>query len=98
MLTLYRRLIELRRAEPALAVGAYAMLGTGEDLIAYTRQTGKWRLLIALNFASAERAFDLTLLSARATVLLSTHLDRSREALGAKLRLRADEGVIIELA
>ena len=98
MLTLYRRLIELRRAEPALAVGAYAMLEADEDVIAYTRQADMRRLLVALNFASAERAFDLAPWSARATILLSTHLDRSREALGAKLRLRADEGVIVELA
>lgn len=98
MLTLYRRLIGLRRAEPALAVGAYAAQPADADLIAYTRQAGTRRLLIALNFASAERVFDLARSSTCATILLSTHLDRSHEALGAKLRLRADEGVIVELA
>jgi len=98
MLILYRRLIELRRAEPALAVGVYAMLEAGEDLIAYTRQAGTRRLLVALNFAAAERAFDLARLPARATILLSTHWDRLHEVLGAKLLLRADEGVIVELA
>ncbi len=98
ILTLYRRLIELRRAEPALAVGAYAAQAAGDDVLAYTRQAGARRLLTALNFASAEREFDLAPLSARAAVLLSTHLDRGCEILGSKLRLRADEGAIVELA
>src|SRR5437764_4912538 len=38
LLTLYRRLIALRRAEPALAVGAYIPQPAGGDLIAYLRE------------------------------------------------------------
>ena len=45
LLMLYRRLIELRRAEPALSVGDYAPLPSGdEDLIAYLRKAGNRRL------------------------------------------------------
>ena len=98
LLTLYRRLIELRRAEPALSVGDYASLPSGEDLMAYIRKTGGRRLLIALNFGAQPRSFNLDDLQARASLLLSTHLDRDREEFGEELILRANEGVIVELS
>ena len=40
MLTLHRRLLALRRAEPALAVGGYVPLGVAGDVIAYERRAG----------------------------------------------------------
>jgi len=98
ILTLYRRLVELRRSEPALSIGDYAALPSGDDLMAYMRKAGERRLLIVLNFGSQGRSFDLAGLQAQAVLLLSTHLDRAREALGNELRLRADEGVIAELS
>jgi alpha-glucosidase len=98
LLSLYRRLIELRRAEPALTVGDYAALPAGDDLVAYMRKAGRRRLLIVLNFGARPRKFDLNELEAQAVLLLSTHLDREQEKLGAELRLRPDEGVIVELS
>jgi alpha-glucosidase len=98
ILSLYRRLIELRRAEPALAVGEYASLPADEDLIAYVRKAGERRLVIVLNLGAKPRRFNLTDLESDAMVLLSTHLDRSRERLGDTLELRGDEGVIFALS
>ena len=98
LLSLYRRLIELRRAEPALTVGDYAALPAGDDLVAYMRKAGRRRLLIVLNFGARPRKFDLNELEAQAVLLLSTHLDREQKKLGAELRLRPDEGVIVELS
>jgi len=98
LLSLYRRLIELRRAEPALSVGDYAALPAGDDLVAYMRKAGRRRLLIVLNFGARPRKFDLNELEAQAVLLLSTHLDREQKKLGAELRLRPDEGVIVELS
>jgi len=97
ILALYRRLIELRRLEPALSVGDFAALPVSNDLMAYTRKFGEQRLLTLLNFSSLVRSFDLSALEAQATMLLSTHLDRERAALGDDIQLRADEGVIVEL-
>jgi alpha-glucosidase len=97
ILSLYRRLIELRRSEPALSVGDYAALPSGEDLMAYMRKAGERRLLIVLNFGTAPRRFNLSELQAGASLLLSTYLDRTQEKLDEELRLRGDEGVIIEL-
>jgi alpha-glucosidase len=97
LLTLYRRLIELRRSEAALAVGSYAALPAGDDLMAYMRKAGDRRLLIVLNFGAQARRFNLDDLQSRATLWLSTHLDRERQELGNEISLRGDEGVVIEL-
>ena len=44
ILTLYHRLIELRRAEPALSVGDYSALPAGDDLVAYMTRSAPARL------------------------------------------------------
>jgi alpha-glucosidase len=96
-LTLYHRLIALRRAEPALCVGEFASLPVNDDVMAYVRKAGDRRLLIVLNFVPQLRSFDLSGLEAQAVLLLSTHLDRNREQLDDEIQLRSDEGVIVEL-
>ncbi|HEY7221271.1 MAG TPA: alpha-amylase family glycosyl hydrolase [Candidatus Binatia bacterium] len=98
MLTLYRRLIELRRREPALSIGEYAPLPAGSDLVAYMRKTEGCRLLIVLNLGRQKRRFDLGELEAQAALLLSTYLDRAQAKLGDEVELRPDEGVIVELS
>ncbi len=97
ILTLYHRLIGLRRAEPALSVGAYSALPTGDDLVAYMRKAGERRFLIVLNFSNLARSFNLGELEARAALRLSTHLDRAGEKLADELQLRGDEGVIVDV-
>jgi alpha-glucosidase len=97
ILTLHRRLIELRRAEPALSVGDFAPLPVPGNLMAYIRKTDQRRLLVVLNLGAKPQSFSIGDLQCRGSLLLSTHLDRSREALGDKLDLRGDEGTIIEL-
>jgi alpha-glucosidase len=97
LLSLYRRLIELRRTEPALSVGAYAALPSGEHLMVYMRKAGERRLVIALNFSAQPCVLNIGDLQAHAVVLLSTNLDRQQEEPAEDLTLRANEGVIIEL-
>jgi alpha-glucosidase len=97
ILSLYRRLIELRRAEPALSVGEFAPLPGDEDLMAYIRKTAERRLLVVLNLSAKPKSFSLSELQSRGALLLSSYLDRNREILLDKLALRADEGAIIEL-
>ena len=95
MLTLYQRLIALRRATPALEIGSYARVLADGDLLAYIRAAGGRRFLIALNLGSQEQTLDLRTLRGR--VVLSTHLDREGEPADGTLALRADEGAIVEL-
>jgi alpha-glucosidase len=97
MLTLYHRLIELRRAEPALSVGEFAPLPAGGDLMAYVRKWNECRLLIVLNLSARAQSFSIAELQCHGSLLLTTHLDRGREELAGKLELRADEGAVIEL-
>jgi alpha-glucosidase len=96
MLTLYKRLIALRRANTALEVGSYATVAAEGDLLAYIRADGSTRFLIALNLGAQEQALNLGELKGQ--VVLSTHLDRQDEPAGGTLALRADEGVVVALA
>src|SRR6185503_19500428 len=53
MLSLHRRLIALRRAEPALAVGAIGSIRAIGDVLAYVRSFGDRQFLMALNLSSS---------------------------------------------
>jgi alpha-glucosidase len=94
-LTLYHRLIGLRRATLALEVGSYAPVPASGDLIAYLRSGGGGRLLIVLNLGQQEQSFEM---GSAGRVVLSTWLDRDGEPVDGPLTVRADEGVIVELA
>jgi alpha-glucosidase len=91
-LTLYRRLIALRRESEALSRGGWAAHPAADDgCVVYARAAGDERKLVALNLTGAERE-----LAVAGRILLSTHLDREAEDTGGTLRLRADEGVVID--
>jgi alpha-glucosidase len=97
ILTLYRRLLQLRRSHPALAIGSYEAVAMTGDLLAYIRRTAEESFLVALNLGG--QAFDLSLDSLGITgrTVLSTHLDREDGSPVADVALRADEGVIIAI-
>jgi alpha-glucosidase len=90
MLALHCALLALRRAEPALSVGAYVpVAGAAEDVLAFERRdeaTGR-HLLVALNLGGKERKLPRAASGLR--VLLSTRMDGGAE------RLRPDEGVVL---
>jgi alpha-glucosidase len=98
LLSLYRSLIQLRRTQPALSVGAFAALPAGDDLMAYVRSRGERRLLIVLNFGAQAQKFKLADLQARVSLLLATHIDRAKQPLGDEVLLRGNEGIIAELS
>jgi alpha-glucosidase len=95
ILTLHRKLLALRRAEPALAVGDYAPLDSPDEVLAFTRTAAGRRCAVLLNLGDAPQ---VTPLPAAGRVVLSTHLDREDNAPGGQLELRPDEGVIVALA
>jgi alpha-glucosidase len=96
MLSLYRALIALRREEPALRIGGYEPVEAGGTVLAYLRRHRDRRLLIALNLGPKPASLDMP--TDGGGILLSTHLDRSGPIPAKRLELRADEGVIVELA
>src|SRR6185503_1785837 len=93
-LTLYRRLIALRRESDALATGGWAAHPAADDAcVAYVREAGEERKLVALNLTGSDRPVDL---QATGAIVLSTHLDREAEPVEGVVTLRADEGLVID--
>jgi alpha-glucosidase len=97
MLTLYRRLIALRRATPALSVGSYVGLDAHDDLLAYVRTQAGQRCLVVLNLGPQPQLFESRQVEIQGHVVLSTHLDRADETVRGTIELRGDEGVIVIL-
>jgi alpha-glucosidase len=96
MLTLYRRLLELRRREPALNIGSYTAVPAQGNLLAYRRQSGGTRFLIVLNLGNEDAV--LTGAVPAEKIELSTYLDREEGApFEGRLELRPAEGVVVRL-
>jgi alpha-glucosidase len=93
ILTLYRRLIALRREYPALASGSYLPVTADEDVLVYMRCHPQTGLLVALNLGGEERTVSLPCGIARARICLSTHLDADGSVV-ADIRLGPHEGLI----
>jgi alpha-glucosidase len=98
LLTLYHRLIDLRRVSPALAMGAYTPLEASGAVLAYVRTGARQRLLVVVNLGPHPQQFAASQAAMHGRVVLSTHLDRTGEAVHGTLALRGDEGKILDLA
>ena len=94
ILTLYRRLLAVRRAHPALAIGDFGLLDSEGDVLAYERRHGAGRLIVALNLGGLWQRLELPDWANDCRVLLSTLADAALPGDGAVL-LRADEGLIL---
>ena len=97
-LSLFRRLIELRRKLPALTVGSYQPLDAGNASVhAYLREHEDQTVLVVLNFGSEAQTLDLSNTGDRGEMLCSTHLDRTGELDLKELSLRSGEGLLLSL-
>ncbi|AOO80556.1 alpha-amylase family glycosyl hydrolase [Bosea vaviloviae] len=94
ILTLYRQLLAIRRAYPALAIGDFSLLDSEGDVLAYERRYAAQRLIVALNLGTSTQRLELPIWASEHRLILSTrgeaHLVESNVLL-----LRADEGVIL---
>lgn len=97
LLALFRALITLRRAEPALAVGDYATVETGAaDVYAYTRTTaGTDSFLIVLNFGEGAHALDLRTVTPQAEIVVATDMRRCGRVNLTALTLDPHEGLVL---
>ena len=98
MLTLYHRLCALRRATPALAVGAYTVVEAHGEVLAYMRTHAGKRFLVVLNLGAQPHTFASDQVQLQGHIVLSTHLDRANEVVHRMITLRGNEGVIVTLA
>ncbi|MGO4736668.1 alpha-amylase family glycosyl hydrolase [Bosea sp. 2KB_26] len=94
VLRLYHRLLALRRAHPALAIGDFALLESDGDVLAYERREGAQRLIIALNLGGEPQRLALPGDAPGCRLLLST-LATAPLIENDVLLLRPDEGVIL---
>ena len=93
MLSLYRALIQLRRANEALISGGLRLLPASEHVLAYERRLGGETLTVLLNLSDQTRSFRLE--SPAREMLLSSHLDRVGPAESDDVLLRANEGLVL---
>ena len=70
ILTLYRRLLAVRRACLALSVGDFALLDGVGDVLAYERRHDAERLIVALNLEERPHRLQLPDWGARMPVTL----------------------------
>jgi glycosidase len=95
MLSLHRRLLELRREDGALADGDYRPAASEQAVVAFERRWKGERRLVALNLSGEPRRLRIGG-AATGRVLLSTWLDRGERVAG-EIALRPDEGAIVAL-
>jgi alpha-glucosidase len=91
MLSLYRALLGLRRAEPALAVGSYSMVAFSESVLVYERQHDAGKFQIALNMSDRWQALPAEARSGK--IVISTRPDRE-DFLGKDRQLAPNEALI----
>ncbi len=94
LLNLYRRLLSLRRAEPALSSGDYALVAATDEVLAYQRQHEGRRFIVVLNLGPREPCLKMPGLRGR--VALGTLLERQGAEVVKEVTLRGNEGLVIE--
>ncbi len=94
MLSLYRRLIGLRRASPALSLGDYAEVSAEDGVFVFERRAGGERMAVVLNFTSEPRIAALPADAVWTEVLATSGTSRPGRA-EPQLALRPDAGVIL---
>ena len=98
MLTLTRRLLDVRRHTAALQHGTYRPFDSAPDgCFIYFREIGEETWLIALNFTSREYSIPI-IEGRRGLLILSTALDRDGVVDLSTFVLRANEGCLIQLS
>ncbi len=96
LLTLYRRLIELRARHPTLVAGSLEVVSRQNPLLVYRRASEDGHYLVVLNMSDDPQSYDIW--QARGQLLLSTFLDRQNEEIRDRLELRANEGILVRMS
>ena len=92
MLTLFRRLLALRRSEPALVEGTIERVVSNGNVLTYERRLDGDRFFMALNMTGADASVEVP----RGTQVLSTTGGREGERIeGRDLLLAGDEGIVM---
>jgi alpha-glucosidase len=93
LLWLYRELLALRRAHPALHRGSWRLLETPPGVLGYERPSEEERALVALNFGAERRRMDLG--GGRVVAGLSTRGGAALPARAEAVDLGPCEGLVL---
>jgi alpha-glucosidase len=93
VLSLYRTLIGLRNANPALNIGRVEGVASNGMVLRYERVDEDQRFAIMLNLSEGTEEVQTD----AGHIVASTHMDRPGEALTSSISLRAFEGVIVTM-
>ncbi len=96
MLSLHRRLIDLRRAERALSVGSYRPVPSQGSVLAYRRQHADRELLVCLNLGSSSAVLLLPDGFGSGRVLLSATGGAEGTEHVERVELPGDEALVME--
>jgi len=98
-LELFRALLRVRRAQPALVLGSYRSLDVAaEELFAFVREHEDERVLVALNFGDQAVTADLGAAGSAGRILCATGLDREGDVQLGRLELAPHEGLVVRVA
>ena len=97
MLTFTQKLIAVRRTTPALSSGAYQSLPAPAGLFAYIREQNNERYVILLNFTKHQAIWPVPQETGSMELVLSTHLRGAKKLNEQKLRLDANEGLLLRI-
>jgi glycosidase len=95
ILTLYRRLLALRRDCLALSIGEFVLLNVEDEILVYQRRYDAQRLIVALNLGGQARRLQLPDWARDSRLLLSTVEDAALVE-GDAVLLRSNEAVVLE--
>ncbi|MGY3529294.1 alpha-amylase family glycosyl hydrolase [Bradyrhizobium sp. USDA 4452] len=95
VLQLYRNLIRLRQQHPCLQQGDYHPIRAEHDVLRFKRVLNDRAVLIGLTTSGEPRYLNGC---NGGTLLLTTYLDSTSQILQEPTLLRANEGIVVELA
>ena len=93
ILTLYRKLIRLRRSNEALISGRLKGVVANGNILRYERRDDGQHFAILLNLGHEKEEINLE----RGRIVVSTYLDREDDLFERNVTLRSSEGVIVNL-
>jgi alpha-glucosidase len=96
MLNLYRRLMTVRRAHPALVSGGYRRITAEKGVLTFLRQQDDERFLVALNLTDEPHSAILPGAES-GIVVISAMAEREGQAVAGHIDLAAHEGVVVRL-
>ena len=99
MLSLYRRLIQLRQQEPSLMIGRYTPVNADSQVIAYTREAeGSDAFLIVLNLSHRPCYFKPKHVTFKGKIEIATSPELEGTTIPETICLSGDEGILVRLS